>query len=93
MLDEKKGVLAIREALLQYDNGKPYIEIETSPQTFVRKDFTLGLSDGIKVEVVSGVALGDRVKIPDNAGPPGMEGSGSGSGSGSGAGSNRPPRK
>ena len=26
---------------------------ETSPQTFVKKDVTLGLSDGIKVEVVS----------------------------------------
>jgi HlyD family secretion protein len=91
VLDEKKDVLAIREALVQYENTKPYVEIETQPQTFIRKDVTLGLSDGIKVEVVSGVSLGDKIKIPDNAGPPGMEGSGSGSGSN--AGSNRPPRK
>ena len=93
VLEDQKQVLAIREALVQYDNGKPFVEIETAPQTFVKKDVKLGLSDGIKVEVVSGVALGDRIKIPDNAGPPGMEGSGSGSGSGSNAGSNRPPRK
>src|SRR5262249_26652675 len=61
VLDEKKKVLAIREALLQYDNGKPYVEVETStPQVFQKKDVQLGLSDGIKVEVVSGVTLADK---------------------------------
>ena len=83
VLGEKKQVLAIREALVQYDSGKPYVEIETTPQTFVRKDVTLGISDGIKVEVLSGVAKGDKIKIPENAGPPKAAGSGSGSGSGS----------
>ena len=52
MLDEKKHVLAIREALVQYDNGKPFVEVETTPQTFVKRDVKLGLSDGIKVEVL-----------------------------------------
>ena len=83
VLDHKDKVLAIREALVQYDKGKPYVEIETTPQTFVRKDVTLGISDGIKVEVLSGVAKGDKIKIPENAGPPKAAGSGSGSGSGS----------
>ena len=69
MLDEKKQVLAIREALVQYDNDKPFVEIETTPQTFVKKDVKLGLSDGIKVEVLEGVTKTDKVKIPDNAGP------------------------
>lgn len=78
VLDEKKQVLAIREALVQYDkDGKPYVEVETTPQTFVRHDVTLGLSDGIHVEVKSGVTKGDKIKIPDNAGPAKMEGSGS----------------
>ena len=69
VLAEKKQVLAIREALVQYDKDKPFVEIETSPQTFVRKDVRLGLSDGIKVEVLEGVSKTDRIKIPDNAGP------------------------
>ncbi len=69
VLAEKKQVLAIREALVQYDKDKPYVEIETAPQTFVRKDVKLGLSDGIKVEVLEGVAKTDKIKIPDNAGP------------------------
>src|SRR5689334_3061691 len=34
VLDEKKQVLAIREALVQYDNSKPFVEVETLPQTF-----------------------------------------------------------
>lgn len=85
VLAEKKHVLAVREAVVQYDAGKPYVEVETSPQTFTRKDVQLGLSDGIKVEVLSGVAAADKLKIPDNAGPAKPElGSAAGGGSGSG---------
>jgi len=69
VLAEKKQVLAIREALVQYENEKPFVEIETTPQTFVRKDVKLGLSDGIKVEVLEGVSKTDKIKVPDNAGP------------------------
>jgi HlyD family secretion protein len=77
VLDEKKQVLAIREALVQYDKDqKPYVEVETTPQTFVRHDVQLGLSDGIHVEVKGGVAKTDKIKIPDNAGPAKLEGSG-----------------
>jgi HlyD family secretion protein len=90
VLDEKKQVLAVREALVQYDNAKPFVEIETSPQTFTKKDVKLGLSDGIKVEVLEGVTKTDKIKIPDNAGPanPAMGSGGSGS-----AGSKPPPKK
>ncbi|HSR97364.1 MAG TPA: efflux RND transporter periplasmic adaptor subunit, partial [Kofleriaceae bacterium] len=86
VLDEKKQVLAIREALVQYDNSKPFVEVETLPQTFTKKDVKLGLSDGIKVEVLEGVTKTDKIKIPDNAGPanPAM---------GSGSGAKPPPKK
>jgi HlyD family secretion protein len=70
VLEEKKQVLAIREALVQYDKDKPFVEVETAPQTFVRRDVQLGVSDGIKVEVLSGVTKADRIKIPETAGPP-----------------------
>jgi len=80
VLGEKKHVLAVREAVVQYDHDKPYVEVETTPQNFVRRDVTLGLSDGIKVEVLAGVKDGDHLKIPENAGPAKLEGSGAGSG-------------
>jgi HlyD family secretion protein len=86
VLDEKQQVLAIREALVQYRDDKPFVEVETAPQTFVKKDIRLGLSDGIKVEVLEGVTKDDRIKIPENAGPGGMGGPG-------GKGGRPPPRK
>jgi HlyD family secretion protein len=75
VLDSKKQVLAIREALVQYrpavgtEKEKPFVEIETTPQTFEKKDVKLGLSDGIKVEILEGVTKTDKIKIPENAGP------------------------
>ncbi len=89
VLDQKKQVLAIREALVQYDTpkdgsnaaSKPFVEVETAPQTFVRKDVKLGLSDGIKVEILDGVSKTDKIKVPENAGPA-SAGSGSGAGKG-----------
>lgn len=88
VLEEKKQVLAVREALVQYKDDKPYVEVETSPQTFVQKDITVGLSDGIKVEVLSGVSKTDKIKIPENAGPPGPMGGPPGKG-----GMGKPPSK
>jgi HlyD family secretion protein len=88
VLDEKKQVLAIREAVVQYDNSKPFVEIETTPQTFVKKDIKVGLSDGIKVEVLDGVTRADKIKVPDNAGP-----AAPGAGSGSAAKPPAPPKK
>jgi HlyD family secretion protein len=88
VLDEKKQVLAVREAVVQYENGKPFVEVETLPQTFVRKDVKLGLSDGIKVEVLDGVTRTDKLKIPDNAGPANPA-----AGSGAGSAAKPPPAK
>jgi HlyD family secretion protein len=79
VLDERQNVFAIREALVQYDNGKPFVEIEGAPQVFTKRDVKLGLSDGIKVEILDGgVTKTDKLKVPDNAGPAAMAGSGSG---------------
>ena len=81
VLDEKRNVLAIREALVQYDNGKPYVEIETTPQVFVRRPVELGISDGINVELKTAIAATEKIKIPATAGSAAPPGSGSGSGS------------
>ncbi|WP_010520264.1 efflux RND transporter periplasmic adaptor subunit [Aquimarina agarivorans] len=64
ILDKATDVLAISEALLQYDKEtkKPYVEIETGEQEFERKEVTLGISDGITVEIKSGVTKEDKIK-------------------------------
>jgi HlyD family secretion protein len=86
VLDEKKQVLAVREAVVQYKDSKPFVEVETTPQTFVKHDVKLGLSDGIKVEILEGVTPADKLKIPDNAGP-------ANPGAGSGSAAKPPPKK
>ncbi len=65
VLEEKKDVLAIKEALLQFDKKtqKPYVEIETGENEFERKELELGVSDGIDVEVISGIGKDDKIKV------------------------------
>ena len=63
--NKKEDVLAISEALLQYDSKtkKPYVEIETSFQKFERKNVMLGISDGVNAELISGVSKTDKIKV------------------------------
>ena len=65
IIAKKDSVLSIREALLQYDDKtkKPYVEIETADNEFEKTDVELGVSDGIKVEVISGISEDDNIKV------------------------------
>ena len=72
VLEKREQVLAIDEGLLQFEGEKPYVEVETAPQKFERRDIQTGISDGIQIEVVSGLTETDKVKNPnpDAAAPP-----------------------
>ncbi|MEF3078554.1 efflux RND transporter periplasmic adaptor subunit [Winogradskyella poriferorum] len=65
ILDKAENVLAIKEALVQYDDKtkKPFVEVEVGDQKFERKDIELGISDGIFVEVKSGITKDDKIKV------------------------------
>ncbi|SIQ24396.1 efflux RND transporter periplasmic adaptor subunit [Maribacter ulvicola] len=65
VLEEKKDVLSIKEALLQFDKetNKPYVEVETGENEFEKKELILGVSDGIDVEIVSGIDENAKIKI------------------------------
>ena len=64
VLAQTDSVVSITESLLQFENDSAYVEIETEPQVFEKKFIELGLSDGINVEVKSGLTLEDKIKIP-----------------------------
>lgn len=66
VLERKDSVLAIPEALLVFGNNpdSTFVEVETQPQTFEKRSVKLGLSDGINIEVVSGIDTTDRIKKP-----------------------------
>ncbi len=64
VLERKDSVLAIKEALLQYDKeDKPYVEVQVGDQKFERRDVEIGISDGINVEIISGLTEEDKVKV------------------------------
>ena len=63
--DIKENVLAINEALIQYDNKskKPFIEVQIADQKFERRDIEIGVSDGVYAEIISGVTKKDNIKV------------------------------
>ena len=65
VLEEKKDVLSIKEALLQFDKetNKPYVEIEIGENEFEKRELELGVSDGIDVEIISGIDENSKIKI------------------------------
>lgn len=65
VLERRENVLALNESLLQFDGDKPYVEIETGPHYFEKRMIQVGLSDGINIEIVSGLAESDKIKIWD----------------------------
>lgn len=65
VLESKKDIMVIPEALLQFDRetNKPFVEVLEGEQTFERKDIEIGISDGVNVEIISGLTENDEVKI------------------------------
>lgn len=65
ILESRKQVVAIKEALLQFDSetNQPFVEVETEEQKFERMDVELGISDGIWVEILDGINQQDSIKV------------------------------
>lgn len=65
ILDRADSVIAVKEALVQFDKETkvPYVEVAKGPQQFERRNIELGISDGIFVEVKSGLSEEDNIKV------------------------------
>ena len=65
VLEKKDSIMAISEALLQFDkiSNDPYVEVKNDSGTFERKNIELGISDGINVEIISGLSMEDKIKV------------------------------
>ncbi len=73
ILARAENVLSIKEALVQYNpkTKKPYVEIAIGTQEFQRKEISLGVSDGLFVEVLEGVTQQDNIKVWNQLKPAG----------------------
>jgi HlyD family secretion protein len=64
VLQRVDKVMAIKESLMQFEGDSAYVEVETSPQVFEKRRIKTGLSDGINIQVVSGLKKDDKIKVP-----------------------------
>jgi HlyD family secretion protein len=62
VLDKREDVLAINEGNLIIEGDKQFVEVETAPQQFEKREIKTGLSDGINIEVVSGLTAEQKIK-------------------------------
>jgi HlyD family secretion protein len=69
VLDHRDHVLAIKEGLLLFEGDSAYVEVETAPQKFEKRYIKTGLSDGINIEVLSGLTINDRIKVQQSGQP------------------------
>ena len=65
VFERRQAVLAVKESLLQFDNGNAFVEVAIAPQVFEKREVELGLSDGINIEILSNLSQKDRIKVWD----------------------------
>ncbi|MFK7935486.1 MAG: efflux RND transporter periplasmic adaptor subunit [Saprospiraceae bacterium] len=63
ILDRREDVIAIKERDVIFEGDTTYVEIETGEQEFEKRTVELGVSDGIMVEVKSGIDTTMAVKV------------------------------
>lgn len=63
ILQSADQVIAVQERDVIIKDEKSYVEIVTGDQTFEEKEITTGLSDGILIEVKSGLDTSTQIKL------------------------------
>lgn len=63
VLEKHENVLAINEGNLIFKENAIFVEVQTGPQQLEMRKIETGLSDGINIEVLSGLAPGERIKV------------------------------
>jgi len=62
VLEQHDSVLTIPESVLQFEEEKVFVEVQTDSQVFVKRYIETGLSDGVNIEVTDSLSLDDRLK-------------------------------
>lgn len=62
ILDKKERVITIKERDVTYRNDSTFVDLKTGDQQFESKMVSLGISDGINVEVVDGLDTTQYIK-------------------------------
>jgi HlyD family secretion protein len=62
VLDKRDDALAINEGNLIVEDQGTFVEVETAPQQFEKREIKTGISDGINIEVISGLEPEAKIK-------------------------------
>ena len=64
ILDSRDSVISVPESCITFENDSSfvYLAVSESPQEFNKKHVKVGLSDGIKIEIVDGLQENDKVR-------------------------------
>ena len=63
VLERRDSVLTIQESLIQFHGDTSFVQVQTDTLKFEEREIKTGLSDGIKVEVLEGLTLDDKIKV------------------------------
>ena len=69
VLERRDKVMAIPESMVQFEGQKTYVEIETTPQKFTKRYIKTGISDGLNIEVLSGLKVKEKIKSIEPVAP------------------------
>lgn len=62
VLERKEQVLAIRESNLIFEKDDVFVELQKEPQVFEKTAIKTGVSDGINIEIISGISDNAKIK-------------------------------
>ncbi len=62
IMAQKEEVLAINEGNLLFEEDGRFVEVEVGEQQFEKRRVKTGISDGINIEILEGLDLGDAIK-------------------------------
>jgi HlyD family secretion protein len=65
VLDKREKVLSLQEKNIIFRGDSVFVEVETRQQSFEKRVITTGLSDGINIEILSGLTAKDKVKVQE----------------------------
>jgi HlyD family secretion protein len=62
VLENRDSVLAVKESNVIFEDDKAFVELEVGEQAYEKKEIQTGLSDGINIEVMSGLTNDQKIK-------------------------------
>ena len=71
ILEKREQVVAINERDMYTEDDKTFVEVVTGDQEFEPTEITTGLSDGVLIEVLTGIDTSTQIKLRSDSGDKG----------------------